>query len=124
MESEHATEKSQLNEQLSLLTKSNNEMNINLEKTKEKLTQVNIYIYLLFVNGLINLPFRRQKLVQTKVKVTFSQCAPRLLNSLFLVAFQFKVLVILLSDGGFFIKTFSIRHLKIYCNFIVCDFHI
>jgi len=44
MESEHATEKSQLNEQLSSLTKNNNEINIELEKTKGKHTQVNMLL--------------------------------------------------------------------------------
>ena len=40
MESDHANEKNQLNEQISQLTKTNSESNVEFEKTKEKLTQV------------------------------------------------------------------------------------
>eukprot|EP00111_Clytia_hemisphaerica_P000990 TCONS_00002873-protein len=39
MESHHANEKTQLNEQISQLTKTNVEINVEFEKTKEKLTQ-------------------------------------------------------------------------------------
>ena len=44
METEHVSEKNQLNEQLSNLQKLSNEKTIELEKKKEKLNQVNSYL--------------------------------------------------------------------------------